>query len=117
MTFYRLLVPLPLIVVFPSVAYTVQLESVLSAGRHELVAHDAKRATWPAIGPAYHSREALELAVFTAGVPVRAATIGDEIMKRLVREGRAEIVAATTEDLSMRRPSRAQHLGVWLNHQ
>jgi hypothetical protein len=102
-TVYLLLVPLPLTVEFPSVAYTLHLESVLSAGRHELVAHDARRAVWPAIGPVYHSRELLELAVFTSGVPVRPATIGDVIMRRLLKEGRAERVDSSVVDALERR--------------
>ncbi len=96
---YRLLVPLPLTVVFPTVTYEVSLQSVLSAGRHELVAHDTKTGTWPTISPVYHGREILELAVFKAGFPVRSASIAEVVLRRLVREGRAEVVLAPVENL------------------
>ena len=39
---YGLLMPLPLTVTFPSVTYAENLQSMPAAGRHELVAHDAK---------------------------------------------------------------------------
>ncbi len=113
--FYRLLVPLPLTVVFPSVTYEVSLQSVLSAGRHELVAHDAKTGTWPTLSPVYHGREILELAVFKAGFPVRTASISEVVLRRLVQEGRAEKVPAPDHDLAERRPATGERLGAWLN--
>jgi hypothetical protein len=114
-TFYRLLVPLPLTVSFPSVTYEVSLQSVPAAGRHELVAHAAETGVWPFLSPRYHAREFLEQAVFQSGFPVRPASIGEVIMRRLVREKRAEIVPVPVDDLTERRPAARQHLGTWLN--
>ena len=88
---YRVLVPLPLTVTFPSVTYELSLQSVLAAGRHELVAHDAKTGMWPTVSPVYHARDRLEQAVFQLGFPVRPASIAEVIMQKLVREGRAEV--------------------------
>lgn len=87
----------------------------LSAGRHELVAHDAKTGTWPTLSPVYHGREILELAVFNVGFPVRPASIAEVVLRRLVREGRAEVVLAPVEDLCVRTQESGQRLGAWLN--
>jgi len=111
LAYYRLTAPLPMIVDFPSVAYTVALESVPAAGRHELLAHDARRAVWPRIGPCYRSAELLREAVFLAGVPVRADTIGGVILLRLVSEGRAVLVAAPADDPAERWPAQVGPLG------
>jgi hypothetical protein len=91
--YYRLRVQAPLTVTFPSVAYELTLQSVQSAGRHELVAHDAKTGLWPTVSPAYYSRDKLELAVFHTGFPVRPASIAEVIMRKLVREKRADLVS------------------------
>ncbi len=115
--FYRLLVPLPLTVRFPSVTYEVSLQSIPAAGRHELVAHDAKTGVWPFLSPRYHAREFLEQAVFESGFPVRPASVAEVILRRLVREKHAEVVPVPAYDLTERRPAARQHLGTWLNVQ
>jgi hypothetical protein len=114
-THYRLTVPLPLTVAFPSISYALQLQTVPAAGRHELVAHDAAAGLWWPVGPAYLAREFLERAVFEVGVPVRPATVAETIMRRLVLDGRAQRMPAPAVDLWTMRPDRASHLGEWLN--
>lgn len=99
-TFYRLLVRPPLTVAFPSASFTVTLRSVeFASHRHELAAYCAADASEPVIGPRYLSSDWLLEAVFHAGIPVQAATVGDTIMRRLVKEGRAEIVPSHTRRL------------------
>ncbi len=114
-TFYRFLVPLPLTVTFPSVTYEVSLQSIPAAGRHELVAHDARTGVWPFLSPRYHAREFLEQAVFQSGFPVHPASIAEVILRRLTREKRAEVMPVPVDDLTERRPAVRQHLGTWLN--
>jgi hypothetical protein len=114
-THYRLRVPLPSMVDFPSVSYALHLQSTLAAGRHELMAHDAAGGGWWSIGPAYLARESLERAVYEAGVAVRRDTVGAVIMRRLVLEGRAERVPMPVVDLATLRPSATSHLGEWYN--
>lgn len=99
---YRVLVPLPLAATFPSVTYELSLQSVLAAGRHELVAHDAKTGMWPTVSPVYHARDKLELAVFQVGFPVRPASIAEVIMRRLVREKRGDLITAKIPDSLVR---------------
>jgi hypothetical protein len=114
-THFRLRVPLPLTVPFPSASYVLDLQTIPAAGRHEFVAHDAAAGAWWPIGPAYLARKFLERAVFEEGVPVRPATVGAAIMRRLVLDGRAERMQAPAADLAAMRPARASHLGEWLN--
>jgi hypothetical protein len=114
-THYRLTVPLPLTVAFPSISYVLQFQTVPAAGRHEFVAHDARAGAWWPVGPVYLAREFLERAVFEVGVPVRPATVGETIMRRLVLDGRAEGMPAPAVDLSAMRPDRRSHLGEWLD--
>lgn len=114
-THYRLRTPLPFTVAFPSVSYVLQLQSTLSAGRHELVAHDPAAGAWWPVGPAYLGREILERAVFEVGVPVRRDTVAEVILRRLVMEGRAERLPAPAVDLATLRPAAKAHLGAWLN--
>lgn len=111
--YYRLLVPLPCVVGFPSVAYELLLISIPAAGRHELTAHDPRAGKWPIIGPSYHAREFLEEAVFRAGVPVRGDTIGATILCRMVTEVRAEVVPRPLVDPADKRPGGIA-LGAWL---
>lgn len=113
--YYRIRVPLPLTAAFPSISYVLQLQTVPAAGRHELVAHDAAAGAWWPVGPVYLAREFLEHAVFVVGVPVRPATVGETIMRRLVLDGRAQWMPVPAVDLSTMRPDRASHLGQWLN--
>lgn len=108
---FRILVPLPLKVTFPSVTYEVSLQSVLAAGRHELVACNVKTGTWPTLSPVYHARDKLEQAVFQVGFPVRPTSIAEVIMRRLVREKRAEVVVAPARDVTASRPGSGQLLG------
>jgi hypothetical protein len=112
---YRLTVPLPLTVVFPSISYVLQLQTVPAAGRHECVAHDAAGGTWWPVGPTYLVRDFLERAVFEVGVPVLRATVAAAIMRRLVLDGRAQRMPTPAVDLSTMRSGRASHLGEWLN--
>jgi hypothetical protein len=112
-TFYRLLVQLPLTVVFPSVTYEVMLQSIPAAGRHELVACDRETGTWPTLSPRYHSPDFLAQAVFTVGFPVRSASIAAVILQRLVREGRAVVVPEPADDLTERRPDSNAGRGAW----
>lgn len=114
-TYYRLRVPLPLTVAFRCVSYALDLQTVPAAGRHEIVAHDAAAGTWWPVGPVYLAREFLERAVFEVGVPVRPATVGETIMRRLVLDGRAERMPAPAVDLSAMRPAFRTHLGAWLD--
>src|SRR5688572_13377293 len=88
-TYYCLTVALPCVVAFRSATYHLTLESITSAGRHEFTSYDRARAVAAIIGPSYRSRDLLEEAVFTAGVPVRCDTIGATMMRRMVREARA----------------------------
>jgi hypothetical protein len=106
---------LPLTVAFPSITYVLQLQTVPAAGRHEFVAHDARAGAWWPVGPVYLAREFLERAVFEVGVPVRPATVGETIMRRMVLDGRAERMQAPAVDLSTLRPDRPSHLGEWLD--
>lgn len=112
--YFRLLTPPPLEVVFPSVRYVLAFESVPMAGRHQLMAQDPERGRWWMVGPWYHGREFLETAVFEVGVPVMPATVAEVIMRRLQRDGQAELVAAPADDLTARRPAERQPLGSWL---
>jgi hypothetical protein len=114
-THYRLRCLLPLTVAFPSTSYALHLQTVPAAGRHEFVAHDETAGAWWPVGPVYLAREFLERAVFEVGVPVRPATVGDTIMRRLVFDGRAQRMPAPAVDLSTLRPDRPSHLGEWLN--
>ncbi len=114
-TYYRLRIRLPLTVAFPSVSYVLQLQTIPAAGRHEIVALDAAAGTWWPVGPSYLAREFLERAVFEVGVPVRPATVGETIMRRLVIDGRAERMPAPSVDLSTMRTVKASHLGVWFD--
>jgi hypothetical protein len=109
-TFYRLTVELPCVVAFPSATYRLTLESVAAAGRHELTGYDHARAIAAIIGPFYRTRELLEEAVFKAGVPVRCDTIGATIMRRMVREARAVIVAIPLDDPAKRWPQSGEPL-------
>lgn len=93
-TVYRITVPLPMTVEFPSIAYRLSFESIEYAGhRHELQACEFGRACPHVIGERYLSRVILEEDVTQLGFRVRAATVGDTIMRRLVREGRAEVLS------------------------
>lgn len=64
------------------------------------MANDAAAGTWWSVGPVYLAREILERAVFEVGVPVRPATVGETMMRRLVLDGRAERMPAPAVDLS-----------------
>lgn len=75
------------------------------------MAHDAKTGTWPTLSPVYHGREILELAVFKAGFPARRASIAEVVLRRLVREGRAEVVQEPGESLCRRRLESGQRWG------
>jgi hypothetical protein len=101
-TFYRLTVELPCVVAFPSAIYRLTLESIAAAGRHEFIGYDHSRAIAAIIGPFYRTRELLVEAVFAAGVPVRCDTIGATIMRRMVREARAVVVATPLDDPAKR---------------
>ncbi len=48
-------------------------------------------------------------------MPVKPATVAETILRRLVRDGRAEKMPAPAVDLSTMRPDRASHLGAWLD--
>lgn len=113
-THYRLTVPLPLTVAFPSISYVSSFRPC-QAGRHEFVAHDATAGAWWPVGPVYLAPEFLERAVFEIGVPVRPATVGETIMRRRVLDGRAERMPPPDVDLMTMRPERAPHLGARLN--
>jgi hypothetical protein len=115
LTYYRLRVPLPVMVAFRCVSYALDLQTVPAAGRHEIVAQDAAVGAWWPVGPVYLAREFLERAVFEVGVPVRPATVGETIMRRLAIDGRAERMPAPAFDLSTMRPATASHLGAWFD--
>jgi hypothetical protein len=101
-TFYRVLVELPCIVAFRSAVFEVHLESIPAASRYELTGDEHARAKSTIIGPSYRSIELLTEAVFKAGVPVRVDTVGATIMRRMVSESRAVVVAPPADDPSKR---------------
>lgn len=113
-TYFRILVPLPLTVAFPSVVYVLEFQSVPAAGRHELVANSPGCSVWHQVGPRYFAREFLETAAHLVGVPAMPATVGLVILQRLAREGRAVWVPAPADDLTQRRPAERDRLGAWV---
>ena len=108
-TFYRLTVELPCVVAFRSATYSLTLESIVAAGRHEFTGYDRARAVAAIIGPSYRTRELLVEAVFTAGLPVRCDAIGATIMRRMVREARAVVVTPPLNDPAKRWPQHRRH--------
>lgn len=108
-TFYRFTASLPLEVVFPSVTYLLAVSEPVS-GRNELLAKDARDGGRWRIGPEYRSPDLLLEALQVAGVPVQADTAGGTIMRRLVLEGRAVVVAASADDPAERWPEAARPL-------
>lgn len=112
--FFRILAPLPLEVVFPSIRYVLQLQSCPAASRHELVAEDPLRGRWVIIGPSYRGAEFLEAAVYQVGVPVAVASIDGAILTRLARDGHAVRVPGPADDLTARWPVERSLLGAWL---
>lgn len=102
--YFRFLVPLPLEVVFLSARFTVAFRSIeVSANAHEVKAKHEGTAGYVAIGGTYTEREWVEVAAYKEGIRVRLITVGETIMRRLVREGRAEIVPAPVDDPLQRR--------------
>ncbi len=112
--FFRVLTPLPLEVVFPSVRYVLQLQSCPAASRYELVAEDPLRGRWVIVGPSYRGAVFLETAVYRVGVPVTVASIGGVILARLARDGLAVTVTVPADDLTSRWPAERSLLGAWL---
>ena len=92
----RLTVKLPCIVAFTSATYRVRLIHCVPSGRHDLAGYD-HAAVQALIGPDYRSRDALEAAVFQAGLPVRIDTIGATILRKMGREGPAVVVGCKKE--------------------
>lgn len=104
--YFRLVVPLPLSVVFPSITYHLALESIPWSNRNELHGRASHGATVAILGESYATRKFLEAAVFTYGMRIKAPTVADTIMRRLVQEGRALVVPPPAKDpLNWRVPS------------
>lgn len=82
-TYFRILVPLPLTVTFPSAVYVVEFQSVPAARRHEVMANSPGCGVWHQVGPRYLAREFVEAAVYDVGVPAMPATVGRVILDRL----------------------------------
>lgn len=112
--FFRILAPLPLEVVFPSIRYVLQMQSCPAASRYELVAEDPLRGRWVIVGPSYRGAAFLEAAVYQVGVPVAVASIGGVILTRLARVRRAVRVSAPSNDLTGRWPADGSLLGAWI---
>lgn len=87
--YYRLLVPLPLTVVFPTATLCLMVEHCPIGQRWQVMAHNPTAGTWVMVTPVYRTAEALDHAAFAAGFPVLAESVAEVVLKRLVREGRA----------------------------
>lgn len=111
-TFFRFRVPLPLSVHFRTVSFEVHLQSRGGGAQaHGVLAKQLGTASYVAIGPDYLDAHRRDLAAFHVGLRVRDVTIGETIMRRLVREGRAEIMPVPADDLVARPPLVSARLG------
>jgi hypothetical protein len=94
--YFRFLTPPPFKVFLGGATYEVQLESVtFSANMHHVIGDEIGKARYAKIGVTYLDRQWLEDAAFRVGLKVRRGTTGEKIMRRLVFEGRAELVTDT----------------------
>ena len=97
--YFRFLARLPLTVTFASAIFDVAVDSITySANSHEIKGKQRGTCAYALIGPCYRELEWLELAAYEVGLRVRCVTVGETIMRRLVREGRAELVDTPTRD-------------------
>ena len=91
--YFRFRQRLPLTVAFASASFTVATRSVLrNPPAYHIEAHEHGTASYAGIGPSFPDVAQLEAAAYEVGLRVRLVTVGETIMRRLVREGRAEIV-------------------------
>ncbi len=113
--FYRLRVPLPIRVDFPSCWFLIEIEDGGPAMRFYLKARIRGEHSYHLLGPMdYQYREAVEAAAFQFGVPVAAGTVGAMIIRRLVREGRAELVPPPADNPLHWRRGGVRCLGAWV---
>jgi|SRR5687767_8260122 len=89
---YRVTVELPCVVAFPSATYRTELCYCSPSGRYYLSGYNHAQAVEALMSPNYRSREALVVAVFQAGFPVRVDTIGATILRKMGRQGWAVVV-------------------------
>jgi hypothetical protein len=90
--------------------FRVRLEALQQRCGTSTLGDEHERAQSTITGPSYRSIELLTEAVFEVGVPVRVDTVGATIMRRMVGEARAVIVAPPADDPSSRRLAATESL-------
>ena len=88
---FRITAPLPLTVVFPSIAYTLDISQTPGGGEDWRLKASGPKGVW-LMAEGYRTKEALLHDITQTGITAPPVTVPELILKRLVQEHRAEMV-------------------------